>query len=312
MDMQNKTILDTFTIESIPDLDVVTLGALELLSNAQIPLVDFSQFKRPLVVGSGNAAVTGKLLFADVDAVFADESSYVEKLNSIETIDGAVLISASGSKHAVEIANELKRRNLKTLLLTNNPKAPAIEIVGDSTAYVFPRNREPYTYNTSTYMGMILSKTCEQPADIHAFLINKVAPAIPENIAAYDAYYLMLPEKFNAVREMFATKFDELFGPVLMGRIFTEEQTKHAKTVITMDRELFISFGIDNNDYGLAQNRLVIPLPSDASYAAMMSIGYFVIGHIQRGKPAYFKDRVVDYTAEISKVFNQEIKPIVE
>lgn len=312
MKTDNLETLKNFDIRSLPDLDVVTLGALELLGGTTLPQVDFAQFKRPLVVGSGNAAVTGKLLFSEVDAVFGDESSYKEKLDSIDTIDGAVLISASGSKHAVGIAEELAKRSVPTILLTNNRDAPAKSVVGGTRTFVFPKNREPYTYNTSTYMGMLLSMTGEDPEAIHDFILNDVQNTLPKDLGTYDAYYLTVPDHFTLVREMFVTKFDELFGPRLMGRIFTLEQTKHAKTVIPMEKELFISFGEKNTDFGLRQNRLTIPLPERANYVAMMAIGYYVIGQIQKAKPAYFKGRVVEYCREISEVFGKEITPIVE
>ncbi len=133
--------LEEFNLTTLPDLDEVVLGALTFFKSAKLPEVDFAQFKRPLVVGSGNAAVVGRLLFDDVDAVFADESSYTEKLTHIPALDGAVLISASGSKHAVGIAKTLKERGLRTLLLTNNKNAPAREIVGDDSTFVFPKVR---------------------------------------------------------------------------------------------------------------------------------------------------------------------------
>ena len=312
MGKDNLEALRTFDLQSLPDLDVVTLGALELLDETPLPQVDFTAFKRPLVVGSGNAAVTGKILFSEVDAIFADESSYAEKLDTIDSIDGAVLISASGSKHAVGIAEALQKRSLSTILLTNNTDAPAMEVVGEHNTHVFPKNREPYTYNTSTYMGMLLSKTGENPEEIHAFIENVVHQSLPANLGSFDAYYLTVPDRFTLVREMFATKFDELFGPRLMGRIFTLEQTKHAKTVIPMEKELFISFGEQNTDFGLRQNRLNVPLPERADFVAMMAIGYYVIGQIQKAKPAYFKGRVVEYCREISEVFGKEITPIVE
>lgn len=304
--------LENFKLNSLPDLDVVTLGALELLAETPLPQVDFSRFKRPIVVGSGNAAVTGTLLFSEVDAVFADESSYEDTLDRVSAIDGAVLISASGSKHAVGIAEALQKRSLETILLTNNTNAPAKDVIGEVNTFVFPKNREPYTYNTSTYMGMLLSKTGEDPEAIYDFILNEVAPILPSNFKNYDAYYLMVPDRFTLVREMFATKFDELFGPRLMGRIFTEEQTKHAKTVIAMDSEVFVSFGEENKYFGTRANRIHIPLPEHADYVAMMAIGYFVIGQLQKNKPAYFKGRIAEYCREISDIFGQEINPIVE
>lgn len=309
---QNLELLQSFDIHSLPDLDVVTLGALDLFSEAGLPAINFKQFSRPLVVGSGNAAATGRLLFDDVDAVFADESTFLNKLAAVDAIDGAFLLSASGGKHAIEIVKVLAERSLLTILITNNPDAPANEFLPDDAVRVFPKNREPYTYNTSTYMGMILSKTHEDPALIASFIDTEVLPLIPPDFASHEAFYFIIPSAFSDVREMFKTKFDELFGPKLMARIFTVEQTKHAKTVIPLDSELFVSFGEKNDLFGKPQNRLHIPLPEDADYAAMMAVGYFVIGHIQKQFPPYYKERIVEYTEETSEMFGSLITPIVE
>jgi hypothetical protein len=304
--------LRQFSLDTLPDLDVVTLGALEMLSGATLPVVDFKQFKRPLVVGSGNAAVAGKLIFDDVDAVFADESSYIQKLATIDSIDGAFLISASGGKHAITIAEDLKKKNIKAVLLTNNPSAPAKEIVGSEHTFVFPKNREPYTYNTSTYMGMLLSKTFEDAQLVQTFIEHTLKPLIPNTFASYNAFYFIVPERFTEVREMFETKFNELFGPKLMARVFTLEQTKHAKTVIPIDGELFVSFGVENTTFGKPENRLFVPLPEEADYVAMMAIGYVLVGHIQKQLPPYYKERIVAYCAETSASFGSLISPIVE
>jgi hypothetical protein len=304
--------LQSFTLHTLPDLDVVTLGALELFSHAELPFIDYEQCKRPLVVGSGNAAVTGKLLFDDVDAIFADESSYMQAFTTHPSIDGAFLLSASGGKHAIEIAKYLQAKSIPVLLLTNNSNAPAKEFLDVDSVYIFPKNREPYTYNTSTYMGMLLSKTHEDAAEIKYFIEQEVTPLVPTNFASYGAFYLIVPETASVLKEMFKTKFDELFGPQLMARVFTYEQTKHAKTVIPHKSELFISIGVENTFFGAAQNRLHIPLPEDADYATMMAVGYYVIGQIQKQLPPYYKERIEEYCKETSKAFGSTINPIVE
>ncbi len=309
---KSEEVVRTFTNESLPDLDTVTLGALELFTHTDVPDVDFLQFKRPLVVGSGNAAVTGRLLFDDVDAIFADETSYVQKLSVIDSIDGAFLLSASGGKHAIEIAQFLAEKNIPTILLTNNESAPAKAFLPESNVYVFPKNREPYTYNTSTYMGMLLSKTCENPDTLITHIAEVVDPLIPTNFASYEAFYFMVPEHFTDVRELFKTKFDELFGPKLMARIFTFEQTKHAKTVIGSQDELFVSFGVENTLFGNEKNRLHIPLPHDCDYVALMAIGYYFIGHIQKQLPPYYKERIAGYIEETSTAFGSKMNVIVE
>ena len=243
----------------------------------------------------------------DKDAVFCDESNYQEKLKHNLAIDGATLISASGGKHAPIIAQELHKKKIETRLLTNNHNAPAR--IHAAKTYVFPKLPEPYTYNTSTYMGMILAKTKEDPQEIINYL-KEIKEMVPNNLSQYDAFVIVVPEEFDLVREMFLTKFHELFGPMISARICTPEQMKHAKTVIPSDTELFISLGYRNDSFG--KNRLNIPLQSNANFGMIMALGYFVIGHIQKQHPPYFKENIESYTKEISKIFGQEIKPIVE
>lgn len=304
--------LKIFTESDLPELDEVVLGALELFTQTKLPEIDFQSFARPLVVGSGNAAVTGRVLFSHVDAVFADESTYIEKLDTYSDIDGAILISASGSKHALPIAVELERRQIRTILLTNNPDAPAKERLMKDDVFVFPKNREPYTYNTSTYMGMMLSKTGENPRAIMDFILSTVKPQLHKDLSEHGAYYIIVPEKFSVMQEMIATKFNELFGPRVMGRVFTLEQTKHAKTVISLDTELFISIGEENTLFGKPENRLHIPLPLDSNYATFMAISYFFVGQLQKQLPPYYKNRIAEYVKETSQLFGSTINVIVE
>jgi hypothetical protein len=156
-------------------------------------------------------------------------------------------------------------------------------------------------------MGMILAKTKEDPKLILKHL-KKLK--IPKNLKKYNSFYLIIPEEFDRIRELFMTKFDELFGPKISGRVFTIEQTKHAKTVVSSEKELFISFGIKNKLFG--KHRLFVPLQKDAKYASMMATAYYIIGFIQKQHPQYFKNNIEKYTREASKIFKKEIKPIVE
>ncbi len=310
--MKNLEILQNFDINSLPNLDVVVWGALELFEQEGIPELHLGDYQRPLVLGSGNAAVTGKILFDDRDAIFADESSYQKKIESIKNIDGAILLSASGSKHAVTLAQDLKKRGIETRLLTNNVDAPAKEFIDTDKLFVFPKNREPYTYNTSTYLGMILGKTKEDPKTIKMFIEEKVDPLILDNFKDFDAFYVIIPSEFDASRELFMTKFDELFQPAVSGRVFTPEQSKHAKSVVKYDKELFLSFGYDNQTFGSKENRLYIPLPDGADYGAVMAIVYYVLGKVQSQHPAYFKNGIEDYMKKAGDAFGITLSAIVE
>lgn len=291
--------------DEIINLDTCVENALELFTKEKLPKLSIP-YKRPLVVGSGNAAVTGRIIFGNKDAVFADESTYKEKLKSVK-VDGAVLISASGGKHAPILAKALRKKKISTMLLTNNKDALAISHVDKS--YVFPKNPEPYTYNTSTYLSMIFGKTKENPKTIQTFIRRSIKNKIPD-FSKYTAFFIIVPNELDSIREMFTTKFDELFGGVINGRVFTEDQIKHAKTLVETKKECFIGLGVNNKDWGLV--RYNFPLPKGVKHAGAIAIGYWIIGQIQKQKPPYFKRGLEAYTKKVSRMFNQDIKPVVE
>lgn len=305
--------LETFTIDTLPDLDVVTLAALELFAEEPVPPLDLSSCMHPLVLGSGNAEVVGRILFEDHDALYADESTYPMVLRKARSdIEHAVVISASGSKHAVELTKAMKELGLSTWLYTTNKESDAGSILPEERVVVFPKNREPYTYNTSTYMGMLLSKTEEDPKSILDHLEEVVSKEIPENLDTYDAFYLLVPDEYIKIKDMFLTKFDELFGGRVSGRVHTFDQTKHGKTVVPSEKECFISIGVENTVFGSPEHRVSLSLGEHTGYGAMMAVGYYLIGHIQKQHPPYFKENIEGYAKDASKLFNTNITPIVE
>lgn len=310
----NIKILENFQLDALPDLDVVVLAALELFQSTALPKIDISAYKRPLVVGSGNAEATGRIMFEDSDAIFASESNYENKLKTIDAIDGVILLSASGSKHAPIIAKYSKNIGKHVTLITNTPHSAAsteLDHKHHYDEYVFPKNREPYTYNTSTYMGMILGKTGEDPASIEQFITGIIDKIDWPDFSKYTKYYLIVPPQFSGIIRMLQVKFIELFGRNIARDIETSEYVRHATTVAPSD-ELFISFGEENTTWGEPNNRLHVPLPEDGDYGAMMAIGYYTVAQIQKAYPGYFKDNIKSYTEMVSKIFGQDIQPIVE
>jgi hypothetical protein len=303
--------LAEFDIANLPNLDVVVLGALDLFSTTPTNFV-LPNFKRPIVIGSAGSLGAGKMMFAKHDVVFADESTYEEVLNHYSGIDGAIIISASGGKHAFSAARYLRDRQLPTVLLTNNREAPASEFIDSDKVFVFPKNREPYTYNTSTYLGMVLAQTHESPSAIKDFISHQVDHQIIKNLADYNAFVFIVPSHLSHITTMIRIKFEEMFMPLVVGRAYSAEEIKHAKAVIVSDKELFISLGVDNEYYGLSDNRLHISLPEQADYGAIMAIAYYLVGKIQEAHPAYFKNNVVPLCERMSVVFGSTMNPIVE
>lgn len=315
METPNIERLNTFELGDQPGLDVAVLGALELFEKYGLPVIDTEKYDHPLVVGSGGAEACSRIVFEKADAVFASESSYGEKLENIPGIDRVVLVSASGEKHAPGIIETAKKFGKKVILLTNTLDSSASRLldteIGDEQL-TLRKNREPYTYNTSTYMGMIMARTGENPATIAQFIRERIDAIQWPDFSKYDKYYLAVPTELSGITRLLQLKFIELFGRNIARDIETQEYMKvHATTVVPSD-EMFISFGEPNNDWGQPENRLFIPLPESCDYGAMMAIGYFTIGQIQKAYPDMYKDNIVAYTEKVSSKTGQNIKPIVE
>jgi len=311
MNHKNIDTLTKFTLDIIPGLDVAVLGALELFQKEKLPELNTKKYKRPLVVGSGNAEATGRIIFEDTDAVFASESNFESKLKHIPDIDGVILISASGGETRADYSKYAKDFGKSVTLITNNPNAEANKFIGDDKIFVFPKNREPYTYNTSTYLGMILGKTNEDPEKIREFIQQEIDTLTLPDFSRYDKYFIIIPPKFSGIIRILEVKFIELFGRRIARDVETSEYMKHAVTVVPSN-ELFVSFGEENTMWGEPDQRLHIPLPENAGYAMMMAIGYYVIAQIQKQHPPYFKENIALYVEKASKVFGSEIKVIVE
>lgn len=299
--------MNTFNLKNIPNLDEAVVAALDLFQKERLPRIS-TPYKRPLVVGSGNAAVTGKIIFSDKNAIFATESDY---RNKIKNTDGVIIISASGSKHAPIMAKHAKASGKKLTLITNTAKSRTSKFADKE--YVLPKNREPYTYNTSTYLGIILAKTQEKPEKIKSFIKNKVEKINLPALKKFNKFYILIPEEFSQITRILRIKFTELFGRNIAKDIETFEQTKHATTIVPAKNELFIAFGNkQNKTYGKPKSRLQIPLPKNADYGAMMAISYYIIGKIQKAHSPWFKNHINEYVKKASKEFGHQIKAIVE
>lgn len=283
----------------IPFLDEIVIQTLDFFVKNPTPSFDSNQFTFPFVVGSGNAYNTGTIIFSGKAAVFADESNFRQLLPAYKKaideklITEAVIISASGGKDSIWEIEEAKKYGLKTFLLTTKEDAPAAKL--SDKKYVFQSIDEPYTYNTSTYMGMILAETKENPHEIKNY-IEQIK--LPNNFSEYKAYTFVLPDEFLNICPMLVIKKDELFGPHVSIRAFSQGHARHAKFVNRSKDELVITINAKNEYFGDQQGRLDIEIPNIFSFAGIMAATYYIVGKIQRSKPQYFKENVSNYVSD--------------
>jgi hypothetical protein len=278
------------------NLDQSVINAIDFFSKNQPPKLDLSKFSLPFVVGSGNAYNTGTILFSEQAGIFADESNFKSLVQSYKPviekglINQAIIISASGEKDSVWEIEYAKANGLKTTLLTCGAGSSAAKIADEVLAY--RKIAEPYTYNVSTYLGMILSATNEDPAAIKSFIENL---KLPENFASYESFAFVLPDKYGNICPMLDIKKSELFGSFVSLRAFPEGHARHAKFVIPTEKELVISLGNKNDFFGNKDHRWEINLPENADFGFVLSLTYYLTGKIQASKPAYFKENIESY-----------------
>jgi hypothetical protein len=283
----------------IIDLDENVLLALDFFTKNPPPPVDTGKFRSPFVVGSGNAYNTGTILFSGKDAILADESNFKSIIASSDKngrdgqLRDAVVISASGGKDSgweIDLANEY---GLKTTLLTTKPQSEGAKKADEVIA--FKSIDEPYTYNTSTYMGMILGATHENPSKIKEAVKNL---NFPESYGKYKGYAFVVPDRFKQICPMLETKRNELFGPHVSVRAVTQGNARHAIFVVRSPEELVITLGQKNENFGDPDHRWDVDLPQDADFATVMAMTYYMVGKIQASKPPYFKLNIGRYTSQ--------------
>ena len=299
------------TSSKFPSLDTIVLETLTLFKNQkELPTLDLSKFKTPLVVGSGNGYYTGRILFRNLGAFFATESEIEQKLKNIDSITDVVVISASWEKHAPIILNAAKEHHKNTYLISSNPKSSGREIADSSI--IMPKISEPYTYNTSTYFGYILAENPNIDLQkLEDFIRGTLTVELEKiDFSQYSGFCIVIPDQFVLIREMFEVKFIELFGRKLGRDVFSYEQMKHATTVVKDDKELFICFG---NESGIVygKNQINLPIFNNESYAAMMMTWYYTVGKIQVDFPPYFMESIEQYCIDAKTQSGFNISPMV-
>lgn len=282
----------------LPTLDHTVLDTLDFFTQNPPPALDPDDYHLPFVVGSGNALNAGRIMFSGRAAIFADESDFRATIASFQPviekglITQAVVISASGEKDSVWEVELAKQHGLHVTLLTCKPASTAAKLADRVVA--FRSIAEPYTYNTSTYLGMILATTGEEPTAIRQ-LIDELS--FPAGFAEYMSYAFLLPDAHINIAPMIIIKGEELFGPHVPVRAYTHGHARHAKFVHPWEKELVISIG-ENQFFGRPDHRWEIMLSAEAGFGSVVAVSYYLCGKIQAGKPPYFMKDIAGFTSD--------------
>ena len=279
---------------NLPTLDESVLRALDFFTQKKPTRLNLKSLPFPIVVGSGNAYNTALLLFSGQKAIIASESNFKVILKNYQelikkgVIKEAVVISASGEKDSIWEIKLAKKYRLRTILMTCNENSTAAHLA--DKIFVYDKLPEPYTYNVSTYLGMLLSASGEKASEIKKYIKSLKS----FNFKKYQAFSFILPDELAAISPMLEIKRDELFGPNLSLRAFSFGQARHAKFVHPTTKELVISLG-KNPYFGELKSRWEINIPKNIGPGLAMAITYYLIGQIQKSQPPYFQKNIAKF-----------------
>lgn len=292
----------------IVNLDQAVIDALNFFIKNKIIKLGYKNKGFTFVVGSGNAFYTGKLLFSKDTVIFANENNYKTLVKNYtplikkKLIKDAIIISASGEKDSIWQVKLSKKLGLKTTLFTCSQNSSAVKLADRS--FFFKKIDEPYTYNVSTYLGMILAQTNENPKEILNFIKTL---KFPKDFSAHQSFSFVLPDKYASVAPMLEIKARELFGSKLNLKAYGINEANHAKYVIPCQKELVITIDEDNKYFGHPDHRWDIKVGKKGQEALILCLSYYIIGKIQEAKPGYFKKNIENYCKNIEpKIFNKK------
>lgn len=288
-------------------LDLSVKKALDFFTKHKPPRFEADKLNWPLVIGSGNAYNTGAILFSGKPAILANESNLKEiikgygQLIKRKMMDTAVIISASGEKDSVWETELCRKNKLKTILLTCSADSSAAKLADHTLA--FRKLPEPYTYNVSTYLGMMLGAENGNAKEIATWIKKQ---RLPKDFFKYKSFTFLLPDRFEAICPMLDIKRNELFGNHLSLRAFSHGQARHAKFVHPDKGEMVISIG-ENKLFG--DNRWQVAEPKNLGFAGVMAMTYYITGLIQKNRTPWFKRNIKLYCLERGPKAYGQTKP---
>jgi fructoselysine-6-P-deglycase FrlB-like protein len=275
--------------QKIQHLDFYVMESLNHLEKWKFPKLNIKKSEKNVFMGSGSAGCVSKLFVEKFNGSALNISNYKRFFERTpKKIRVSIyIISASGGKDAINMAQFLKSKNLKANLITCNKDAPAKKFV--KKIFVFPTLKEPPTYNVSTYSSMIYWLFKDDIKKIKN-LIKKIE--IP-NLRKYKYIFFLASDKYDVIAEMASRKVAEtLEGIGSNGDGFSNS----VHGMLRQPNKKRLVFCL-NQKYPLKED--VYELNID-SHLGLMLITYYIIGRNQTDKDT--KNLLKNYQQIIKKL----------
>lgn len=282
--LENENAVET----KIPHLDQMVINALDSFSNWNYP--DKSAIvvsDKNIFVGSGSAACAAEMFARKFGGISLNASRYIGFFKRTKARDFNVyIISASGGKDSIPMAEFFQKNGLPATLITCNEQAPAKDECKD--AIVFPAHKEPPTYNTSTYGSMLYWLDGGDPTQIKEKVLSLTIPDLRNKHVVF-----MASDDYDVLADMGERKvLETLQNTPSNGEGFTHGS--HGLLRQPNDNRIVIRLN-ENHDY----QGEVYDLNADTPLEMMMKV-YYIIGKNQTDLDA--ENIAKDYKETIAKL----------
>jgi len=285
--------------ERIETLDYYVRKALDFFEEKGNPTLELPKSTHTLVVGSQTGLLAGRIIYRFASRSFSHakevlaQSEIDAKRNILEDV---TIVSATGSRQVVPIAEYALDRGLRVNAILCNDKSELMEKFGKRiNDKVFPAITEPPTVNTATYGTMIQAVTQENLSEI-----RKVVESLKEPEGGYGqfkAFSVILTDRMPEVAEMVDWKLrGENIGRCIGTMATHLTNFMHGAAINDADEELYIALGLSKEEKKVFVQVLepvpegrkhYIDVPDDFGPMGFMMLGYSVVGQIQKKYPGF-------------------------
>jgi len=292
--------------DKIETLDYYVMKALDFLEQQKEQQLQLPASKHTLVVGSQTGLLTGRIVYRFAGRSFSHAKEVLAQCEidtKIDVLEDITIVSATGSRQVVPIADYALKKNLKVNAILCNYKSELNENFGGRiNAMALPSIEEPPTINTSTYGMMIQAVTQESIPEIRQVVESLSEPE--GGYSQFKSFTVISTDSMPEVAEMVDWKLrGENIGRCA-GSISTHlTNFMHGGAINDGDEELYVALGLTEAEKEVFEQVLepvderrkhYVDVPPGFGPLGFMMTGYSVVGQIQKNYPG-FQENIEEY-----------------
>jgi hypothetical protein len=272
----------------IEKLDSYVIKTLDVIGSWEYPQVNITKSDKNVFMGSGSAVCVSQMFNYKFGGISLSADQYLAFLqNATEKEYNIYILSASGGKDAVNMAQACKDAGMQASLITCNQDAPCKDLVKEM--FVFPSFVDPPTYNVSTYFGMVYWLFKENPREARDFVLKlkKI------NLRKFKSIFFVSDDLHAPIAKMATRKVGECLENI-MANGEGQSQATHGVILQPNKHRLIIrlntNFPVNNSKF--------YDINID-SFLGLLASTYYLIG--QNQKNSDIKNTINNYSKTVQE-----------